>query len=359
MSSFIPEQETIAKAFSIAGLALAPLSTYFFRAHSLTLDYLQLFMMFAVTFGAPTTTTDYFSLRVGWSGIDFMKSFTDLFSQSTDFLYLYGFLISPGIAWFGAVILMLIILGIVKCVKKKQYFQGFYNFWKGVYRWFMPVLAYFASGQLMTNLANSKMDVDLYSSGGVSAFIILWMFIEVIGHKCAQNPEENIWKKWCEFFSSFRIISVMALMQVSLIHSDMAKYFIFGSIVIFDIVYLIKYKFTFRVLERVFFIIQEGVLITIFALFIFNTGYIKDYSLDILGLALVLLLEILLFIPKLVSHCKNGEEEEDPQVNPEGDRSPQLKKNNSFNNNLAPEPSRDNLKDSSDNSPRRSPPKRK
>lgn len=244
-------------------------------------------------------------------------------------------MISPGIAWFGAVILMLIILGIVKCVKKKQYFQGFYNFWKGVYRWFMPVLAYYTAGQLMTNLKDANYDINIYSSGGVTVFIFLWMFIEVIGHKCAEKEEENTWKKWCEFFSSFRIISAMALMQVALIHSSMAKYFIYGSIIIFDIVYLLKYKFTFKVLERVFFIIQEGVLITVYSLFIFQSSYIKDYNLDLLGLALVILLEILLFIPKLVHYCKNGEEEEDPQVNPEGDRSPQLKKNNSFNNNFA------------------------
>jgi hypothetical protein len=72
---------------------------------------------------------------------------------------------------------MLIILGIVKCVKKKQYFQGFYNFWKGVYRWFMPPLAYLASGQVMTSLAKANYGVDLYSSGGIVVFIFLWMFI--------------------------------------------------------------------------------------------------------------------------------------------------------------------------------------
>jgi hypothetical protein len=81
MSSFIPEQDTIAKALSIAGLTLAPLSTYFFRKHSLTLDCLQLFMMLAVSFGGATTATDFFSLRVEWSGINFMRSFTNLFSS--------------------------------------------------------------------------------------------------------------------------------------------------------------------------------------------------------------------------------------------------------------------------------------
>ena len=70
----------------------------------------------------------------------------------------------------------------------------------------------------------------------------------------------------------------------------MAKYFIYGPIVIYDLVFLAKYKFTFRVFERLVFIVQEAVLITIFSLFIFNKQYIADNNIDLLGLGLVILL---------------------------------------------------------------------
>jgi hypothetical protein len=76
------------------------------------------------------------------------------------------------------------------------------------------------------------------------------------------------------------------------------------------------------------------VLITIFSLFIFNNSYIADNNLDLLGLALVILLELLIFIPKLMATCKNAEEEKDPSVFPEG-KTP-AKQNPSFNVNLAP-----------------------
>jgi hypothetical protein len=38
-------------------------------------------MMLAISFGGATTATDFFSLRVEWSGINFMRSFTNLFSS--------------------------------------------------------------------------------------------------------------------------------------------------------------------------------------------------------------------------------------------------------------------------------------
>lgn len=38
--------------------------------------------------------------------------------------------------------------------------------------------------------------------------------------------------------------------------NPLAKYFIYGPIVIYDLVFLIKYKFTFRVFERLVFIVQ-------------------------------------------------------------------------------------------------------
>lgn len=65
-------------------------------------------------------------------------------------------------------------------------------------------------------------------------------------------------------------MSVIVLTVISLKVNTIAEYFIYGPIVIYDIVFLIKYKFRFKVFERVTFIIEEGVLITIFSLFIFK-----------------------------------------------------------------------------------------
>jgi len=46
-------------------------------------------------------------------------------------------------------------------------------------------------------------------------------------------------------------------------------------------------------------------MITLFSLFIFNPDYILQYDLDLIGLAIVIVLDILLFLPKLVSYCRN------------------------------------------------------
>lgn len=57
----------------------------------------------------------------------------------------------------------------------------------------------------------------------------------------------------------------------------------------------------------------------VFSCFIFNSQYIYNNNLDLLGLAIVILLELILFFPKLVSYCKSDEEQSDPEINPEKD----------------------------------------
>lgn len=310
MSSFIPSQELIAKAFAIAGLALVAPSTYYFRNYNRVLDYAQLFYIFALTYAASTNT---FSLNLGWVFLPWMPSFMGSYSKTGEYLNTYGYLISPGIAWLGVALLMLIIIKIVACKKKGLHFQGFYNFWKGLMRWFAVPLVYYSTQLIITNIsANKIMDVNFLPPAGTCLFLFIWMFVELIGHKCVQREEENNWKKWCDFFSSFRIYGVVALVVVGSQSNVIGRYFAYGSIFIYDLVFLLKYKFTFRVCERVIFIIEEGILITIFSLFMFNSKYIFDYNLDLIGLALVIFFELIMFVPKLISYCKSDEDQSDP-----------------------------------------------
>lgn len=339
MSSFVPSQELIGKAFAIAGLALVAPSTYFFRNYSRVLDCVQMFYVFALAYAS---TYNVFSLSMPWGFLSFMPSFISNYCHDGEFLCTYGYLISPAISWFGAALLVLIIVLIVSCKKNNVRYQSFYIFWKGLFRWFSVPLAYYCTFQIITSLQLEEFkptEVNFDAAVIIAGIIFIWMFVELIGHTKTQKPEENNWKKWCDFFSTFRAISVMALVVVSLKINSMAKFFIYGPIVIYDIVFLLKYKFTFRVFERFIFIIQEAVLITVFSLFIFNTSYIYDNNIDLFGLGIVILLELLIFLPKLVAACKSGEDESDPSINPEGklERSPGIKKNNnSFNDNLAP-----------------------
>jgi hypothetical protein len=163
--------------------------------------------------------------------------------------------------------------------------------------------------------------------------------------------------------SNYRIITVIALAVISSTVNSMAKYFIYGPIVIYDIVFLIKYKFTFRIFERIIFIVEEGVLITVYSLFIFGSHYIYDNNLDLIGLALVIFLELMLFIPKLISYCKN-EEEDNGQIKPEREQKTPEQEKRVINREsslaeLVPEPSRVSLNNSRSNnaspSPSRSP----
>jgi hypothetical protein len=346
MSSFIPSQTAIGNGFSVAGLALVCISTYFFRNYSRVLDCVQLFYVFALVF-APTGGE--FSLNLGWGSLSFIPSFLGSFCVTGDFICTNGYLLSAGASWVGATFLMLIIIKIISCKRTNTRFQSFYNFWKGILRWVMTPLVYVSTIQVITQVKLNKiMDVNFYASAGVCAFFVIMWFVELIGYKCVELEEENTWKKWCDFFSNFRVTSVVALAAVSTQSNSMAKYFIYGPIIIYDLVFLIRYKFLFKCFERFVFIIQEAVLITVYSLFLFNNQYIFTYNIDLFGLAIVIFFELIIFFPRLANACKNDEEQSDPEVNPEVDRKGSPRKSIEVG-----EPSYDNLRGSESPSPRR------
>lgn len=49
--------------------------------------------------------------------------------------------------------------------------------------------------------------------------------------------------------------TIMALVSLSVNSNSLIKYFVYGPMVIYAIVYTIKYKFHFRVFERVLFLL--------------------------------------------------------------------------------------------------------
>ena len=153
--------------------------------------------------------------------------------------------------------------------------------------------------------------------------------------------------------------AIVLLISLSVYSASMAKYFLYGPIVLYDIFHIAKYNNSFRIVERIIFILQEGVLITIYSMFIFDRGSVKQYSLDFVAAAVVILFELFQLIIRIYSYCKlhgsSGMVKNDDSETPEKNKSslskerltrvPPLSKQNSYDS-LA------ELKDG-DSSPRR------
>lgn len=185
MSSFIPSQTIIGQGFSVTGLALVGISTYFFRNYSRVLDCVQLFYIFAIVF-APKAGE--FSLNLGWGSLTFIPSFLGSICVAGDYICTNGYLLSAGASWLGATILMLIIIKIISCKRNKTRYQSFYNFWKGILRWVMTPLVYVSTNQVITQLKQNKiMDVSFYASAGACAFFVILWIVELIGYKCVER----------------------------------------------------------------------------------------------------------------------------------------------------------------------------
>jgi hypothetical protein len=96
--------------------------------------------------------------------------------------------------------------------------------------------------------------------------------------------------------------------------------------------YVIKYKFTFKVVERIFMIVQDGLIIATLDIMVFNFQYILDYHIDFYALAIVLAIEIIEVFIKFIMFCKKGSDDDDEEaaVSPEKEGREKERINNSF-----------------------------
>ena len=129
---------------------------------------------------------------------------------------------------------------------------------------------------------------------------------------------------------------------------------------LFFLIYLIKYKFGAKVLERIAVIIQDGIIIATLNIFAWKYTYITDNHLDFYALAVVLAIELIECLIKFVLFCKHGGENdgaEDAIAPEKEDRGANRGRvNNSFSNSVQqinPEYSYDGLKNSGVGSPKR------
>lgn len=86
-------------------------------------------------------------------------------------------------------------------------------------------------------------------------------------------------------------MGVLALLvSLSYMSTKTTKYVLYAPFVLYDIFHLVKYNTSFKVFERVVFILQESILITIYSMFIFDADHIRQYNLDFIAVAAIILL---------------------------------------------------------------------
>mgnify|MGYP000987294815 FL=1 len=183
--SFPPSQTLIGPILALAGLALAAPCTLLGRHFSRSLFLAQMLYVFSFIFN--TSTTASFSSNLNYSWLSFMPQFTSNYCSSGDFSCNYGYLVSPGICWFGGAALLFLIIKIVSCKKRDCKFLSIYNLYKGLYFWFMPPLVYFSTLTIISSLQKSSSDKNFYSAIIVVGLIALVMIVELIAYKVAQR----------------------------------------------------------------------------------------------------------------------------------------------------------------------------
>ena len=247
------------------------------------------------------------------------------------------------------------------CKKREAKFLSFYNLYKGFMYWFFVPLLHAAVSTLAPHIqAGTATAAGKDVSGSVIVIVgfIAIAIVELIAYKCAQREEENIWKKWIEFFTHICVGGTAACLGVyqSISSTQNAlKYVIpYVFLGIFALIYLIKYKFAAKVVERLLVIVQDGLIITTLCIFFYRYEYINTHHIDFYALVIVIAIEILLTFIKFVIFCRNKGDDDDDAVAPEkeGRGDDRVKNNNSFHE-VNPEHSYNGLNNSGVGSPRR------
>ncbi len=110
MSSFVPYQQTVGAAFSLASLLLSPLASYFNRNLSSSLFIVQMVYLFRNVY-ASTITLFTENLNLSW--LTFMPSFLT-YCGDPNFDCRNANLVTTLIGWIALMILLWIIVKIVR-----------------------------------------------------------------------------------------------------------------------------------------------------------------------------------------------------------------------------------------------------
>ena len=100
---------------------------------------------------------------------------------------------------------------------------------------------------------------------------------------------------------------IFLLAQLIETTTTIAKYFVYGPLVIYSVLYIWKGIFINKVIERILFGLEESIMIVIFSLYLFDPAHIIQYEIDFVGLAVILLLHIIYITLRLVSWLVYGQ----------------------------------------------------
>jgi hypothetical protein len=93
------------------------------------------------------------------------------------------------------------------------------------------------------------------------------------------------------------------------------------SLIIYFLLYLWKGEYKYPILERVVFVLGDGVFLALYYLFKYKPEYITDYDLDLFGLAGVLGLDFMLYLVRGGKLFCYGVNEGVAPINPENEPS--------------------------------------
>lgn len=175
------DYQTIALAYSITALSIAPLLPLFFRQYFRSLEFLQMCYLFA-----SVLNTSALSSKLTTAVVSFDKNILT-FCTTGDYVCSNGFPLSFGVILAGILIITFIFVSIQKCCGKAIEYEPVFLTFKGFIRWIYGPLVYTSTSYLLA-LINLTSDLNtLLPPVIVLGILALFPFLQLIVNKATQK----------------------------------------------------------------------------------------------------------------------------------------------------------------------------
>lgn len=283
--------------YSAVGVALSVISCFFFKIHSRALDYIQWGYFLAVIMHQYAYTFPFsLNMEVGSSLIALSdKSLLNFFCPMGIYVCQRPFALSFLVILCGFLVLMSLITIPQKVRDIGLTFERVYRLFKGLFKWFYLPLMFESLYLLINGLITVKS--SLIPSVVILAVLIVFPIVQVILYGLFDQKEDPL-IKWFELANYIKA-GMFALLIVLVLRFGNFSYFYYLALIYISYAgfFAFKYNFRFPIFGRILYIGGEVIFYFLYSLYVSGALWLqKYYYIDLFGIGLILLIDIIFYI---------------------------------------------------------------
>ena len=201
----------------------------------------------------------------------------------------------------GVLIILRLITIPEKVREKGLTFPRIYRFFKGLFKWFYLPLVYLSLYILIAAQAGAQ----IISAIVVLAVLLVFPIVQLILYRFFDAETEDPFIKWLEFANYAKAAIFSLLVVLAQTYGSSAYYYYLALVLVaYAGFYLLKFNFREGWLSKIIYVSGEVIFYFLFSLYVSQSSWLNNYYIDLFGLGIILLIDIIDLIIQTVHVCK-------------------------------------------------------